>query len=78
LIERTQHVVYWTEEYAIPQSSTFEDLDLALRLMQYLREQAKSGMAISFICCASEIAGNVTELGVEAPSADYNWKKRRK
>lgn len=76
-------VVYWLEgDDAGPQPGfqSFEqnDMSAALKFMEELREQQRSGTRnIAFITMCSENPNAIGKAGAADPDADYNWTKRR-
>jgi hypothetical protein len=78
-------VVYWLEnegegEGPGPGFQTFgkDDMSAALKLMESLREQQRTGARnIAFITMCSENPNAVGKAGVADPDPDYAWTKRR-
>lgn len=54
-----------------------DSIDQVLKRCEELRQQRLTGRNISFITTASEIPDCTSLQGVAAPSADYDWEKRR-
>lgn len=77
-MKNVTHRVYW----AVEGQAKFEDFSSdqmtdALNWCQILRNKRLEGKDISFISMSSEIEECTSLPGVSAPSADYDWKKRR-
>ncbi|HCY61696.1 MAG TPA: hypothetical protein DHV59_02390 [Oxalobacteraceae bacterium] len=77
------YMVYWTEydnAAALTRAHPFESSQMgaALHFMEQLRIRQRAGEAIRFVTMCSENPNVVGHAGVADPSADYNWKKRRK
>jgi hypothetical protein len=76
-------VVYWLEgdgDGPQPGFQSFDSTEMsnALKLMESLREQQRTGARnIAFITMCSENPDAVGKPGVADPHADYNWTKRR-
>ncbi len=76
-------VVYWLESDGKEPSPGFQTFDkeamsAALKFMEELREQQRSGMRdIAFITMCSENPNAVGKAGAADPDADYSWTKRR-
>lgn len=70
--------VYWFENDE-PHAQGFlsGEIDLSLKFCEGLRARQYSGEDVSFVSLCSEDPNNVTKMGVDNPSPDYNWKKRR-
>jgi hypothetical protein len=72
----TIHRVYWSHN-GTPLSIDHEDLLLALKHTESLRKMRRDGFDISHVVISSEIVDCTSLTGVDSPSPDYNWKKRR-
>lgn len=75
--------VYWTQGHGGEAQARSEDFDTdsliaALAHMESLRARQRAGEAIGFVVMASENPNSVGHAGVADPSADYDWKKRRR
>lgn len=71
-VKVTVHRVYWTA-HGRPQFKDFQDIVEMLKFCEAQRRLKDT----SFIVSSSEIAECTNLKGVAAPSADYNWEKRR-
>jgi hypothetical protein len=65
--------VYWTDLQGQAMGREFQDMTEALNFTQMLRDTYNR----KFVTMVSEIADNVTKMGVADVDAGYNWKKRR-
>lgn len=65
--------VYWTDLEGRSMGKEFEDMNEALRFTQMLRNDYNR----KFVTMVSEIADNVTKMGVSETLPGYDWKKRR-
>ena len=72
-MDKTVHCVYWIEN-DLPHAEFFTSLTdmLNFSLSKHNDKQC------SFIATGSKIENCVSLSGVDAPCADYNWKKRRR
>lgn len=70
------YIVYWMDNGS-PQCAATTDMGEALQLTKTARDRAAAGEPVSHVCFASEDTDNVGLSGVEAPPADYDWRKRR-
>jgi hypothetical protein len=76
-------VVYWLESNGTEPSPGFQtfckdDMSAALKFMESLREQQRSGARdIAFITMCSENPHAVGKAGAADPDPDYSWTKRR-
>lgn len=76
-------VVYWLESDGTQPSPGFQtfgkdDMADALKFMEGLREQQRSGARnIAFITMCSENPNAVGKAGAADPDPDYSWTKRR-
>jgi hypothetical protein len=76
-------VVYWLDGDGLepqPGFQTFgaDEMSSALKFMENLREQQRSGACnIAFITMCSENANAVGKAGAADSDADYSWTKRR-
>lgn len=65
--------VYWTDPEGRAMGREFEDMMEALNFTQMLRNTYNR----KFVTMVSEIADNVTKMGVADVEPGYDWKKRR-
>ena len=77
------YMVYWTvvdgaSKIAHAREFDSQDMASAMRLMEELRSQQRSGMGVRFITMSSEHPDSVGHPGVAEPGPDYHWKKRRR
>lgn len=77
------YVVYWSvgeRGQLHPHSKEFpsDQMKESLIFMEELRKRQRGGEPIGFITMCSEDPNVVGPAGVADPSADYNWKKRRR
>ncbi len=65
--------VYWTDIDGKAMGREFDDMTEALNFTQMLRNIHNR----KFVTMVSEIAGNMTKMGVSDAPEGYSWKKRR-
>jgi hypothetical protein len=65
--------VYWTDPEGRAMGREFEDMQEALNFTQMLRNDYNR----RFVTMVSEIADNVTKMGVAETGPGYDWRKRR-
>lgn len=65
--------VYWTDLDGKAMGREFKDMTEALNFTQMLRNDYNR----KFVTMVSEIAGNMTKMGVSDAPEGYSWKKRR-
>jgi hypothetical protein len=76
-------VVYWLEGNDTGpqpgfQSFGADEMSAALKFMENLREQQRTGECnVAFITMCSENPNAVGKAGAADPGTDYNWTKRR-
>lgn len=65
--------VYWTDTEGKAMGREFDDMTEALNFTQMLRNDYNR----KYVTMVSEIADNVTKMGVAETLPGYDWKKRR-